>query len=112
MKNNLDDVICVFHQAHGDTSRSVWLQIAESAYRFTLGSIAGGDLNSALKQTHTKNLVSHLVDSNQSDFVCVFNSHGGNSCVPHWFGKDSYAESEVHRILCWRVDVQEQLWLC
>lgn len=28
-------------QAHGDTSRSVWLQIAESAYRFTLGSIAG-----------------------------------------------------------------------
>lgn len=72
MKNNLDDVICVFHQAHGDTSRSVWLQIAESAYRFTLGSIAGGDLNSALKQTHTKNLLSHLVDSNQSDFGCVF----------------------------------------
>uniref|UniRef100_A0A669EPJ0 Solute carrier family 25 member 12 n=1 Tax=Oreochromis niloticus TaxID=8128 RepID=A0A669EPJ0_ORENI len=29
-------------QAHGDGSRSVWLQIAESAYRFTLGSIAGG----------------------------------------------------------------------
>lgn len=48
MKNNLDYIICVIHQAHGDTSRSVWLQIAESAYRFTLGSIAGGDLNSAL----------------------------------------------------------------
>uniref|UniRef100_A0A673CTX2 Calcium-binding mitochondrial carrier protein Aralar1-like n=1 Tax=Sphaeramia orbicularis TaxID=375764 RepID=A0A673CTX2_9TELE len=29
-------------QAHGDGSRPVLLQIAESAYRFTLGSIAGG----------------------------------------------------------------------
>uniref|UniRef100_A0A668A1G1 Solute carrier family 25 member 12 n=1 Tax=Myripristis murdjan TaxID=586833 RepID=A0A668A1G1_9TELE len=29
---------------HGDGSRPVWLQAAESAYRFTLGSIAGGDL--------------------------------------------------------------------
>uniref|UniRef100_A0A7N6ASC2 EF-hand domain-containing protein n=1 Tax=Anabas testudineus TaxID=64144 RepID=A0A7N6ASC2_ANATE len=28
-------------KAHGDTSRPVWLQVAESAYRFTLGSIAG-----------------------------------------------------------------------
>ncbi|XP_020512869.1 electrogenic aspartate/glutamate antiporter SLC25A12, mitochondrial [Labrus bergylta] len=28
-------------QAHGDSSRPVWLQVAESAYRFTLGSIAG-----------------------------------------------------------------------
>uniref|UniRef100_A0AAY4ESM4 EF-hand domain-containing protein n=1 Tax=Denticeps clupeoides TaxID=299321 RepID=A0AAY4ESM4_9TELE len=28
-------------QAHGETSRPVWLQAAESAYRFTLGSIAG-----------------------------------------------------------------------
>ncbi|KAL2081586.1 hypothetical protein ACEWY4_023439 [Coilia grayii] len=28
-------------QAHGDVSRPVWLQAAESAYRFTLGSIAG-----------------------------------------------------------------------
>ncbi|KAF3699205.1 Calcium-binding mitochondrial carrier protein Aralar1 [Channa argus] len=28
-------------QAHGDSSRSVMLQVAESAYRFTLGSIAG-----------------------------------------------------------------------
>ncbi|CAN9497766.1 unnamed protein product [Ophioblennius macclurei] len=28
------------HRQH-DTSRSVWLQVAESAYRFTLGSIAG-----------------------------------------------------------------------
>uniref|UniRef100_A0A672IUN8 Calcium-binding mitochondrial carrier protein Aralar1-like n=1 Tax=Salarias fasciatus TaxID=181472 RepID=A0A672IUN8_SALFA len=29
-------------QTHGDGSRPVWLQVAESAYRFTLGSIAGG----------------------------------------------------------------------
>uniref|UniRef100_A0AAQ6ANS2 EF-hand domain-containing protein n=1 Tax=Amphiprion ocellaris TaxID=80972 RepID=A0AAQ6ANS2_AMPOC len=29
-------------QTHGDSSRPVWLQAAESAYRFTLGSIAGG----------------------------------------------------------------------
>uniref|UniRef100_A0A672IUR3 Calcium-binding mitochondrial carrier protein Aralar1-like n=1 Tax=Salarias fasciatus TaxID=181472 RepID=A0A672IUR3_SALFA len=28
-------------QTHGDGSRPVWLQVAESAYRFTLGSIAG-----------------------------------------------------------------------
>ncbi|XP_061694462.1 electrogenic aspartate/glutamate antiporter SLC25A12, mitochondrial-like isoform X1 [Syngnathoides biaculeatus] len=28
-------------QAQGDSSRPVWLQVAESAYRFTLGSIAG-----------------------------------------------------------------------
>uniref|UniRef100_A0AAY4ERX9 EF-hand domain-containing protein n=1 Tax=Denticeps clupeoides TaxID=299321 RepID=A0AAY4ERX9_9TELE len=28
-------------EAHGETSRPVWLQAAESAYRFTLGSIAG-----------------------------------------------------------------------
>uniref|UniRef100_A0A3Q2PVI6 Solute carrier family 25 member 12 n=1 Tax=Fundulus heteroclitus TaxID=8078 RepID=A0A3Q2PVI6_FUNHE len=28
-------------QSHVETSRPVWLQIAESAYRFTLGSIAG-----------------------------------------------------------------------
>ncbi|TSK42098.1 Calcium-binding mitochondrial carrier protein Aralar1 [Bagarius yarrelli] len=28
-------------QMHGDASRPVWLQVAESAYRFTLGSIAG-----------------------------------------------------------------------
>ncbi|XP_015241540.1 PREDICTED: calcium-binding mitochondrial carrier protein Aralar1-like [Cyprinodon variegatus] len=28
-------------QSHMDTSRPVWLQVAESAYRFTLGSIAG-----------------------------------------------------------------------
>ncbi|XP_036401770.1 calcium-binding mitochondrial carrier protein Aralar1-like isoform X2 [Megalops cyprinoides] len=28
-------------QAYGETSRPVWLQAAESAYRFTLGSIAG-----------------------------------------------------------------------
>uniref|UniRef100_A0A8D0A872 Solute carrier family 25 member 12 n=1 Tax=Sander lucioperca TaxID=283035 RepID=A0A8D0A872_SANLU len=31
-------------QAHGDGSRSVLLQIAESSYRFSLGSIAGGEL--------------------------------------------------------------------
>uniref|UniRef100_A0AAY5KK12 EF-hand domain-containing protein n=1 Tax=Esox lucius TaxID=8010 RepID=A0AAY5KK12_ESOLU len=29
-------------QSHGDSSRSVLLQVAESAYRFSLGSIAGG----------------------------------------------------------------------
>uniref|UniRef100_A0A8C9TUS6 Solute carrier family 25 member 12 n=1 Tax=Scleropages formosus TaxID=113540 RepID=A0A8C9TUS6_SCLFO len=29
-------------QAYGDVSRPIWLQAAESAYRFTLGSIAGG----------------------------------------------------------------------
>uniref|UniRef100_A0A7M4F5W8 Solute carrier family 25 member 12 n=1 Tax=Crocodylus porosus TaxID=8502 RepID=A0A7M4F5W8_CROPO len=29
-------------QSYGDMGRSIWLQIAESAYRFTLGSIAGG----------------------------------------------------------------------
>lgn len=28
-------------QAHGDSSRPVWLQVAESAYRFSLGSLAG-----------------------------------------------------------------------
>ncbi|MEQ2316267.1 hypothetical protein AMECASPLE_030906 [Ameca splendens] len=28
-------------QSHVETSRPVWLQVAESAYRFTLGSIAG-----------------------------------------------------------------------
>uniref|UniRef100_A0A7M4F6B0 Solute carrier family 25 member 12 n=1 Tax=Crocodylus porosus TaxID=8502 RepID=A0A7M4F6B0_CROPO len=28
-------------QSYGDMGRSIWLQIAESAYRFTLGSIAG-----------------------------------------------------------------------
>uniref|UniRef100_A0AAQ4PR61 EF-hand domain-containing protein n=1 Tax=Gasterosteus aculeatus aculeatus TaxID=481459 RepID=A0AAQ4PR61_GASAC len=28
-------------QAHGETSRPVWLQVAESAYRFSLGAIAG-----------------------------------------------------------------------
>uniref|UniRef100_A0A8B9L6M5 Solute carrier family 25 member 12 n=1 Tax=Astyanax mexicanus TaxID=7994 RepID=A0A8B9L6M5_ASTMX len=31
----------VQRQMHGDASRPVWLQAAESAYRFTLGSIAG-----------------------------------------------------------------------
>uniref|UniRef100_A0A4W4E6Y7 EF-hand domain-containing protein n=1 Tax=Electrophorus electricus TaxID=8005 RepID=A0A4W4E6Y7_ELEEL len=31
----------VQRQMHGDMSRPVWLQAAESAYRFTLGSIAG-----------------------------------------------------------------------
>lgn len=35
----------VFHQTHGDASRPVWLQVAESAYRFTLGSIAGGEVS-------------------------------------------------------------------
>uniref|UniRef100_A0A8C9WDZ2 Solute carrier family 25 member 12 n=1 Tax=Scleropages formosus TaxID=113540 RepID=A0A8C9WDZ2_SCLFO len=29
-------------QAYGDMARPIWLQAAESAYRFTLGSIAGG----------------------------------------------------------------------
>ncbi|TRY77561.1 hypothetical protein DNTS_001971 [Danionella cerebrum] len=29
-------------KSHGEVSRSIWLQAAESAYRFTLGSIAGG----------------------------------------------------------------------
>uniref|UniRef100_A0A8C6Q331 Solute carrier family 25 member 12 n=1 Tax=Nothobranchius furzeri TaxID=105023 RepID=A0A8C6Q331_NOTFU len=29
-------------QKHADGSRPIWLQVAESAYRFTLGSIAGG----------------------------------------------------------------------
>ncbi|XP_028662133.1 calcium-binding mitochondrial carrier protein Aralar1 isoform X1 [Erpetoichthys calabaricus] len=28
-------------QSYGDVSRPIWLQVAESAYRFTLGSIAG-----------------------------------------------------------------------
>lgn len=35
----------LFHQTHGDASRPVWLQVAESAYRFTLGSIAGGEVS-------------------------------------------------------------------
>lgn len=35
----------LFHQTHGDVSRPVWLQVAESAYRFTLGSIAGGEVS-------------------------------------------------------------------
>ena len=29
-------------QSHG-LGRPIWLQIAESAYRFTLGSVAGGE---------------------------------------------------------------------
>lgn len=35
----------ILHQALGDTSRPVYLQVAESAYRFTLGAIAGGELS-------------------------------------------------------------------
>jgi len=35
--------LCVQH-SQGDVSRSVWLQAAESAYRFSLGSIAGGKM--------------------------------------------------------------------
>uniref|UniRef100_A0A673H1Z8 Calcium-binding mitochondrial carrier protein Aralar1-like n=1 Tax=Sinocyclocheilus rhinocerous TaxID=307959 RepID=A0A673H1Z8_9TELE len=33
-------LLCILH-SHADVSRPVWLQAAESAYRFTLGSIAG-----------------------------------------------------------------------
>jgi len=39
-----------FHQAHGDSSRPVWLQVAESAYRFSLGAIAGGELPRGQRQ--------------------------------------------------------------
>lgn len=35
-------IICLT-QIHGDPARPVWLQAAESAYRFMLGSIAGGE---------------------------------------------------------------------
>lgn len=37
-------IFMFFLQSHGETSRPIWLQVAESAYRFTLGSIAGGEL--------------------------------------------------------------------
>uniref|UniRef100_A0A8C2XFS4 Solute carrier family 25 member 12 n=1 Tax=Cyclopterus lumpus TaxID=8103 RepID=A0A8C2XFS4_CYCLU len=37
-------------QAHGDSSRPVWLQVAESAYRFSLGAIAGGELPCGQRQ--------------------------------------------------------------
>lgn len=34
---------CCPQQSGGDASRSVLIQVAESAYRFTLGSVAGGE---------------------------------------------------------------------
>lgn len=40
-------------QMHGDVSRPIWLQAAESAYRFTLGSLAGGEI----LHTHTIQLI-------------------------------------------------------
>lgn len=38
--------------------------------------------------------------------VCVcLHSYGSDGCLPHRLGEDSYAEPEIHRILCWRADV-------
>lgn len=57
--------------------------------------------------------LSNLVYSIWSECACVCShSYGSDSRLPHRLGEDSYAEPEVHRILCWRADVQEQLWLC